>query len=185
MEATARAAADLFGVQANAAALFYSKIRAVVADKLEAGASKFAGEVELDESYFGGVCKGKRSRGAARKVPVIGILKRGSLVYTPIIDNTGTDTLMPIIRSKFEPQSIICTYAYYTHIALNVSELRHVRINQSVVSANSRNNINGIKSFWDQAKRVLRKYNGISAKQFFGPWKKLNFCLIMIHMKSN
>jgi len=31
------------------------------------------GEIELDESYFGGRRKGKRGRGAAGKVPVFGI----------------------------------------------------------------------------------------------------------------
>ena len=38
--------------------------------------------VEIDECYFGGVRKGKRGRGAAGKVPVFGILKRGGRVYT-------------------------------------------------------------------------------------------------------
>lgn len=32
---------------------------------------------EVDESYFGGRRKGKRGRGAAGKVPVFGLLKRG------------------------------------------------------------------------------------------------------------
>lgn len=34
----------------------------------------FDGEIELDESYFGGHRKGKRGRGAAGKVIVFGIL---------------------------------------------------------------------------------------------------------------
>jgi hypothetical protein len=38
---------------------------------------ELAGEVEVDESYFGGVRKGKRGRGAAGKVAVFGLLKRG------------------------------------------------------------------------------------------------------------
>ena len=37
----------------------------------------FSGEVEVDESYFGSKRKGKRGRGAAGKVPVFGLLKRG------------------------------------------------------------------------------------------------------------
>ncbi len=36
----------------------------------------FDGEVEADESYFSGQRKGKRSRGAAGKVAVSGLLKR-------------------------------------------------------------------------------------------------------------
>ena len=64
LEVTARAAADLLGLQANTATLFYRKIRVILAEKLEAEASEMAGEIELDESYFGGVRKGKRGRGA-------------------------------------------------------------------------------------------------------------------------
>ena len=45
----------------------------------------FDGVVELDESYFAGIRKGKRGRGAAGKVAVFGILKRGGKVYTRVI----------------------------------------------------------------------------------------------------
>ena len=38
------------------------------------------GEVELDESYFGGRRKGNRGRGAFNKVPVFGILERNGVV---------------------------------------------------------------------------------------------------------
>lgn len=51
-EVTARAAADLMGIQANTAALFYRKIRIVIAEKLEANMPEFDSEVELDESYI-------------------------------------------------------------------------------------------------------------------------------------
>ena len=40
----------------------------------------FEGPVELNESYFGGRCKGRRGRGAAGKVVVFGILKRNERV---------------------------------------------------------------------------------------------------------
>jgi transposase len=36
----------------------------------------FQGEIEIDESYFGGVRKGKRGRGAAGKPVVFSMLKR-------------------------------------------------------------------------------------------------------------
>ena len=54
------------------------------------------GSIELDESYFGGVRKGKRGRGASGKVAVFGILKRGGKVYTQIVLDTKTKSLMPI-----------------------------------------------------------------------------------------
>ena len=42
-----------------------------------ADAAPFAGEIEVDESHFGGHRKGKRGLGAADKVPVFCPLKRG------------------------------------------------------------------------------------------------------------
>ena len=63
----------------------------------------FTGEIEVDESYFGGTPKGKRGRGAGGKVPVFDLLKRNGKVYTVIIPNAKSDTLLPIIREKVKP----------------------------------------------------------------------------------
>lgn len=42
----------------------------------------FEGLIELDESYLGSAHKGKRSRGAAGKVIIFGLLKWYGKVYT-------------------------------------------------------------------------------------------------------
>ena len=58
----------------------------MIAYELEAESdAMFGGEIEVDESYFGGTRKGKRGRRAARKIPVFGLLKRGGKVYTRVI----------------------------------------------------------------------------------------------------
>jgi len=45
----------------------------LIADNLAAEMPDvMSGEIEVDESYFGGVRKGKRGRGAARKTPSSG-----------------------------------------------------------------------------------------------------------------
>jgi transposase len=55
LEATARFAADLVGIQANTAVKFYNKIRRVMESRLALQAEEmFGGEIELDESNFGG-----------------------------------------------------------------------------------------------------------------------------------
>jgi transposase len=64
LEVTARSAADILDIQPNTAMLFYRKIRQVISHYVELQATEiFDGAVELDESYFGGVRKGKRGRG--------------------------------------------------------------------------------------------------------------------------
>jgi len=167
LEVTARSAADMLIIQPNSAALFYKKIRVMINQHLDQEAAKvFEGEVELDESYFGGVRKGKRGRGAAGKVVVFGLLKRGGHVYTKIVIDTKTSTLMPIITDKIAPDSIVYTDSYRSYNALDVTNFHHHRINHSRLFANGNNHINGIENFWNQAKRVLRKYNGIPKKSF-------------------
>ena len=168
LEVTARSASDLVCIQVNTAALFYHKIREVIAARLELEAEEmFGGEIELDESYFGGHRKGKRGRGAAGKMVVFGLLKRGGKVYARVVDDTRTDTLMPIIRRKIVPDSVVYTDCYRSYNALDVSGFHHHRINHSTHFAEQKHNhINGIENFWNQAKRVLRKYNGIPKHHF-------------------
>jgi transposase len=168
LQVTARSAADLVGIQANTAALFYHKIRQVIAAQLDLQAEEMlGGEIELDESYFGGARKGKRGRGAAGKVIVFGILKRGDRVYTKVIADTKAKTLMPIIIRKIAPDSVVYTDCYRSYNALDVSGFHHHRINHSTHFAELKtNHINGIENFWSQAKRVLRKYNGIPKQHF-------------------
>ena len=48
----------------------------------------FDDELEIDESYFGGQCKGKPGRGAVGKVVVFGLLKRYGNFYTVTVPNT-------------------------------------------------------------------------------------------------
>ncbi len=103
---TARAVADLLGINRKTAAFFYHRLREIIAEQLDQTAP-FAGPVELDESYFGGHRKGKRGRGAGGKVAVFGILKRGGRVYTLVAPDLRRDTLMPIIRDKVVPDSVV------------------------------------------------------------------------------
>ena len=89
LEITARAVADLLGIQANSAILFYRKICEVISYHLALEADEvFDGQIELDESYFGGHRKGKRGLGAAGKVAVFGLLKRQGKVFTVVVENT-------------------------------------------------------------------------------------------------
>ena len=176
LEVTARSAANILEIHPNSAALFYRKIRQVIAFHVaQEAAEVFNGEVEIDESYFGGVRKGKRGRGAAGKVVVFGMLKRHGKVFTVVVENTKTKTLMNEIARKIKPDSVVYTDAYHSYDALDVSEFHHLRINQSDIFVDEKNHINGIENFWNQAKRVLRKYNGIDKKYFYLFLKECEF----------
>ncbi len=164
---TARTAADLLGVNRKTAAYFFHRLRQIIAVEVEKG-SPVAGQIEVDESYFGGYRKGKRGRGAAGKVPVFGLLKRGGRVYTVMIPDARSTTLMSIIREKVVPDSIVYTDCYRAYNVLDVSEFHHYRIDHTDHFVKDRHNhINGIENFWNQAKRHLRRYNGIPKANFY------------------
>ena len=97
---TSRCASELVNVNKNTAAYFFHRLREIIYQATEEEAP-FSGEIEVDESYFGGVRKGKRGRGAAGKVPVFGLLKRGGRVYAKVIPDTKSKTLMGIIPITF------------------------------------------------------------------------------------
>ena len=162
---TARTTASLVSVNKSTAAYYFHRLRELICAAID-DQTPFHGEIEVDESYFGGKRKGKRGRGAAGKVPVFGILKRGGKVYTKVIPDARTDTLMDIMQHKIVPDSIVYTDAWRSYNALDVSEFRHYRINHSELFADRHNHINGIENFWNQAKRHMRRFNGIPRKHF-------------------
>ena len=161
----ARSAAELIGVNRNTATLFYRKLREIIAEEI-AQDDPIQGEIEVDESYFGGHRKGKRGRGAAGKVAVFGLLKRQGRVHAVMIPDAKSRTLMPIIREKVLPQSVVYSDSWQAYDKLDVSEFHHHRIDHGRGFGKGRNHINGIENFWSQAKRHLRRYNGISRKDF-------------------
>ena len=169
---TARCASDLVGVNFKTGAYYFHRLRELIALHVSQEADEvFDGEIEVDESYFGGRRKGKRGRGAAGKVPVFGLLKRGGRVYTQIIPDAKSDTLIPIIERKVIPDSIVYSDCWRGYNVLDVSDFKHYRINHSKLFANKHNHINGIENFWNQAKRHMRKFNGVP-KEHFGLFLK-------------
>jgi transposase len=53
---TARTAAELTDTHRNTAVRFFHKLREKIALKQQNRSEQFCGNVELDESYFGGIC---------------------------------------------------------------------------------------------------------------------------------
>ncbi len=162
---TARTTAALIGVNKSTSAYYFHRLRSLIYDAEEEQAI-FTGEIEVDESYFGGKRKGIRGRGARGKVPVFGLLKRGGKVYTRIIPDVKSATLIPIIQERIVPDSIVYTDSFHSYNVLDVSEFKHYRINHSEVFADAGNHINGIENFWNQAKRHMRRFNGIPRGHF-------------------
>ena len=91
-------------------------------------AAPLHGEVEADESYFGGRRKEKRGRGAAGKAPVFSLLKRGGRVYTLPLPNAKAKTPIPILESRAVPDRIVDTDSLANGDVTWVSTFHHRRI---------------------------------------------------------
>jgi transposase len=161
----ARTAASLVGVNKSTAALYFHRLRGIIAQESE-DTSPLFGEIEVDESYFGGHRKGKRGRGAGGKVPVFGLLERGGKVYAKVIPNAKGATLKAIIDTKVVPDSIVCSDTFSSYNVLDVSSFKHCRINHSDLFADHKNHIDGIENFWNQAKRHRRRFNSVPTAHF-------------------
>ena len=75
----------LTNLSRNTVNTYVNKMRVKISNYCEVK-TEFKGEIELDESYFGGKKKGdKRGRGVSNKVPVFGFLKRKGKVKTQTI----------------------------------------------------------------------------------------------------
>ncbi len=75
-------------------------------------------------------------------------LKRGGKVYTVVIADAKATTLLPILKERIVPDSIVYSDSLPSYNALDVSGFRHLRINNSKLFADGKNHINGIENFW-------------------------------------
>jgi transposase len=114
-----------------------------------------AGEIEVDESYFGSVRKGKRGRAASCK----DYAKVPPDKKSKTFDGNHT-------RLDSFPDSIVYSDWYYSYNLLVVSEFEHYKINHSKLFADKQNHINGIENFWSQTKRHMHRFKGIPVKHF-------------------
>lgn len=78
--------------------------------------------------YFGGHRKGNLGRGAAGKVPAFGFLKRGGRVFTKVIPDASSATLLPIIKDNIVPDIIVYSDCWRAYNVLDVSEFNTIEL---------------------------------------------------------
>ena len=158
----------LAGLSVQGTQRLYARLRLRVLELAQEEARPFAGEVEIDESYFGARrVRGKRGRGAAGKTPVIGLLKRGGKVFTAIVENCSRQALMPIIKGQVLSEATIYTDGWKSYDGLVLGGYKHHRIHHHENQfARGRNHVNGIESFWSFTKLRLAKLRGIRPQYF-------------------
>jgi transposase-like protein len=177
LDLDARQTSALTGLNRNTVNRYYLLIRQRIAEFCERE-SPFSGEIEVDESYFGGKrIKGKRGRGAYGKTPVFGIFQRKGKVYTEVVPDCAKATLQAIIRGRVDLDSIIHSDGWRGYNGLvDLGYKKHYRVQHGQNEfARGRCHINGIESFWSFAKRRLMKFHGVPGKTFYLHLKECEF----------
>ncbi len=156
---------DEIRVTYKAAWQMLSKIRKAI--KRDPLTDQLVGHIEVDETYFGGKRKGKRGRGAAGKVPVIGLIQRNGDVRTIAIPNVKTATLQALVKEHVEAGSVVYTDGWHGYRGLDTSGFFHKLINhdKSFVSGKG-NHTNSIEGYWRLSKHKLyARYHKISLER--------------------
>jgi transposase len=133
------------------------------------------GEIELDETYFGGRRKGKRGRGAAGKVPVFGIYERNGTVRVEVVKNVTAQSLLNMTIKKVRRGSIVYTDKFRSYDALMFCGYRHLRVDHKRHFSSGRVYINGLEGFWSYAKERIIKFHGVSKEKFPLYLKEMEF----------
>ena len=107
------------------------------------------------------------------------------MVYVKVVPDTKSDTLMPVITRKVAPDSVVYTDSYRSYNVLDVNCFYHEQLTILKIFYKGRNHINGVENFWNQAKRILRKYNGIDRNAFPLFIKECEFRFNLWESKNN
>ena len=107
----------------------YSRWRQRIVELALEERKPLAGEIEVDESYFGARrVRGKRGRGAAGKTPVLGLHKRGDRVFVSVVKNCSKQALMPILRGHVLEESDVYTDGWKAYDGLVTGGYKHHRV---------------------------------------------------------
>ena len=168
--------ASIMGLNPNTIDRYLRAIRGRIAEYCELR-TPLHGEIEVDESYFGGRRKGIRGRGARGKTIVFGILKRNGFVYTQIIPNVSRKTLQDIISGRVALDSVIHSDGFRGYDGLvDLGYKKHYRVQHGKGEyATDVSHINGIEGFWGFAKSRLSRFRGMPRNTFYLHLKECEF----------
>jgi transposase len=133
------------------------------------------GEIEADETYFGGRRKGKRGRAAFGKIPVFGILERKGGVKVEVLRNVTAEEILNHTIKAVRRGSIVYTDRFRSYDSLMFCGYRHLRINHGKRFARGKVYINGLEGFWSYAKERIIKFHGVSKEKFPFYLKEMEF----------
>jgi len=125
-----------------------------------------SGVVEADETYIGGIRKGKRGRGAKNKTAVFGMVQRKGAVRAEVVDSIKIKTIQPIIDRQVTKGSSIVTDEFNVYNQVKKSGYEHYTIQHGIGEyVRGLVHSNSIEGFWSQLKRSINgTHHSVSPK---------------------
>ena len=125
-----------------------------------------SGVVEADETYIGGIRKGKRGRGASNKTAVFGIVQRKGEVKAQVVESINIKTIQPIIDSSVVKGASIITDEFNVYNRVKKSGYEHYTIQHGIGEyVRGLVHSNSIEGFWSQLKRSINgTHHSVSPK---------------------
>jgi len=124
---------------------------------------KIAGEVEVDETFIGGLARNMHKKvreakihgtGGKDKTAVMGVLKRDGEVRAFVVDDRKKGTLQAKVRENVAPGSEIFTDALRSYEGLT-PEYAHKAVDHAERYVEGNVHTNGLENFWSLLKRSL------------------------------
>jgi transposase len=175
LEQSVRKISEQMNLAYNTVYTAVETIRYSILAHAEDASDLLGGEIELDESYFGGRRKGNRGRGAAGKVPVFGVLERQGKVRVTVVPDVSAKTLIGLTVKTVRRGSIVYTDKFRSYDSLMFCGYRHLKVDHNKRFSSGKVYINGLEGFWSWAKEKIIKHHGISKAKFPLYLKELEF----------
>ncbi len=125
---------------------------------------KLSGEIEMDESFYGGLEKNKHASkrqhqgtGGTGKTAVFGMVEREGRIVAKVVPNTQAATLMPDVIERTMPHSTVFTDEYVSYNPLEPMGYGHKRVHHATkVFVSGDAHTNTIEGFWSLTKNGIR-----------------------------
>jgi transposase len=140
-------------------------LREAIYDQEMKELSELSGQIEMDETMFGGKVPGKRGWGAAGKLMVFGLYQRNGKVLVFPITGRGRRALVPLMTGHTKAGSLYYTDDWHAYTFLDIRG-NHVVIKKEKGKPKGRDHLNGIEGFWSYAKHWLYHYRGVPKENF-------------------
>ena len=152
---------------------------------------KLSGNVEVDETFIGGLAKNMhkhkreekiQGRGSVGKTAVMGMLERKGRVLAKVIERTDRETLHAEVKANVEKDSNLFTDEWRSYRGLDEQYVHQV-INHSFEYVKGYVHTNGIENFWALLKRTI-KGTYVSVEPFHLDVTLTNKCFDSMSVKA-